>query len=97
MAGKRARKNEPSQSFAKTFQKLLEEKPDLEELGEAAAQEAGTETRDELIAMSLIRKAMQGDLSAAKFIREVVGETEKETACKPERFTITLRVREDKP
>ncbi len=95
MGGKRARRQATAPGLAAAIQKLLEQKPDIAEPDEASPADGESWSRSERIALALIRKAMQGDLAAAKFIRDAAEEPPGQAAAPAGRYTITLRVRED--
>ncbi len=100
MAARKSTKSVKSKSFAQTFRRILDEKADVEELAQLEqplGSSAEGMTRDEVIAISLVRKAMRGDLTAAKFIGELADAAQgaDKVEAKESKFTLTLRVKED--
>lgn len=72
-------KNEKEESFAALFRRTLAERTDAgdrEAMGLAAGEEALPEglRRDEAVAVSVVRKALRGDVAAVKFLCDAVRE-----------------------
>ncbi len=100
MAGKRTAKGGRSQSFAQTFRRILEGRADAAELAsldESTFDFAEGTPRDEIIAMTIVRKAMRGDVTAAKFIREIAdAQTQQEQESDgAQKYEITFKVLEE--
>lgn len=100
MPRKASGKKRESSSFAQTFRKILQGKPEAVELAgleEDLGPFAAETPRDEIVAMAIVRQAMHGNLSAAKLLREIseeaVRQDSQETEPKP--YQITLLVREE--
>ncbi|MEG0751212.1 MAG: hypothetical protein RR998_06405 [Oscillospiraceae bacterium] len=89
-------KKKKNRDFAEVFAGLLGERlsdaeiADIEQ-GAKGADSPGEETRDEAIAMAVIRKALRGDLSAAKYVAEAAAKSVPDSSNRPFRLTLVIR------